>query len=314
MENLVVVLAINYNQNEYTISCINSILASDYENFKIILIDNGSDKEDLNKLIDKLPSSENLIFKKIERNIGMVGAFNFGFKEGIKLNPKYFMVINNDAVIDKNGIKELVNTCKVNNNMAVVTGKVYHYDEPEILQFVGYECINKNYLSHKGLGIDEPDNGQHDEVVERDLIDDIFGLYPAELYNKIGAYSPYFWLNSCQADLALRAKKAGYKLMFTPKAKLWHKGSVSIGGRDMNPKLAYMTIQGSLILRYLHLKRNYFIVYYLKATLSVVRTLVKTLFLYLFKGKNNFKYALAKYRGWVYFNKWVFLKNEHTGI
>jgi len=314
MKNLVVVLVINYNQHEYTLSCINSILASNYENFKVILIDNGSSKEDIDKLVDHLPESKDLIFKKINPNIGMVGAFNFGFNEGVKLAPKYFMVINNDAVIDKEGINELVITCKENNNKAVVTGKVYHYDAPEMLQFVGYKCINKNYLSHKGLGMDEPDNGQYDKVEERDLIDDIFGLYPVELYNKIGAYSPYFWLNSCQADLALRAKEAGYKLMYTPKAKLWHKGSVSIGGREMNPKLAYMTIQGSLILRYLHLKPIYFISYYFKATINVLRTLVKSVYLYLFKGKNMFEYAIAKYKGWVYFNKWVFLKNEHPGI
>ncbi len=314
MEKLVVVLVINYNQYKYTVSCIDSILTSDYKNFKIILIDNGSTTEDVNNLTENLPESKKLFFKRIEHNIGMVGAFNFGFKEGVKLDPKYFMVINNDAIIDKEGIKELVATCKENSNMAVVTGKVYHYDEPEILQFVGYKCVNKNYLSHMGLGMDEPDNGQYDKVEERDLIDDIFGLYPVELYNKIGAYSPYFWLNSCQADLALRAKEAGYKLMYTPKAKLWHKGSVSIGGRDMNPKLAYMTIQSSLILRYLHLKPIYFISYYLKATLNMLRTLIKSVYLYLFKGENRFEYAIAKYKGWTYFNKWVFIKNEHTGV
>lgn len=314
MKNLVVVLVINYNQHEYTLSCVNSILASDYKDFKIILIDNGSEEEDVKKLLSNLPKNKDLTFERINPNIGMVGAFNFGFKEGIKLEPKYFMVINNDAVIDKSGIKELVNTCNEYGKKAVVTGKVYHYDEPDILQFVGYKCVNKNYLSHKGLGIDEPDNGQYDKVEERDLIDDIFGLYPVELYNKIGAYSPYFWLNSCQADLALRAKNAGYKLVFTPKAKLWHKGSVSIGGRGMNPKLAYMTIQSSLILRYLHLKKGYFIIYYFKATVSVLRTLIKSVYLYLFRNKNIFKYAIAKYRGWAYFNKWVFIKNDHTGI
>jgi GT2 family glycosyltransferase len=314
MKNLVVVLVINYNQHEYTLSCINSILASDYKNFKVILIDNGSDDEDVGELLKNLPKNKDLMFKRINPNIGMVGAFNYGFEEGVKLDPKYFMVINNDAIIDKSGIKELVNTCKECDNKAVVTGKVYHYDEPDILQFVGYKCVNKNYLSHIGLGMDEPDNGQYDKVEERDLIDDIFGLYPAELYKNIGAYSPYFWLNSCQADLALRAKNAGYKLMFTPKAKLWHKGSVSIGGRGMNPKLAYMTIQGSLILRYLHLKKIYFLIYYVKATINVLRTLVKSVYLYLFKRRNIFEYAIAKYKGWTYFNKWVFLKNEHTGI
>lgn len=314
MKDLVVVLVLNYNQHEYTISCIESLLASDYDNFKVILVDNGSNKEDLKKLNEKLSTDKKLFFKRLDPNVGMAKGYNYAFEEGAKFDPEYFMVMNNDAIIDKDAISEFVTTCKEYNNKAVVTGKVYHYDQPEILQFVGYKCLNEKYLSFESMGIDEPDNGQYDRVEERDLIDDIFGLYPAELYYNIGAYSPYFWLNSVQADLGLRAKKAGYKLIFNYKAKLWHKGSVSIGGRDMNPKLAFMTLQGSLLLRYLHLKKIHFISYYLKATSSVFRTLIKSVYLYLFRKKNIFKYAWAKYRGWAYFNKWVFLKNEHPGI
>ena len=46
------------------------------------------------------------------------------------------------------------------------------------------------------------------------------------------------------------AHEKGYKLLYTPDAKLWHKGSASIGGRNFNPVLAYWNMQSSLILKY----------------------------------------------------------------
>ena len=45
MNKKVVVITLNYNQNDYTIKCINSLLNSNYNNFNILLIDNGSTEE-----------------------------------------------------------------------------------------------------------------------------------------------------------------------------------------------------------------------------------------------------------------------------
>ena len=194
-----------------------------------------------------------------------------------------------------------------------MTGKVYHYDDPNRLQFIGSRYTNKKQLVRKSLGVDELDSGQYDKVEERDMIDDIFWLFSAKLYNKIGGYSTYFWFNSEQADFALRAKKENYKLIFTPKAKLWHKGSVSVGGRDANPRLAYWTIQSKLILKYLHLNRINFIRFYFNTLISILRTFLKSIYYKIFKKEDLFRYALAKYKGLIYFNKWLIKKNENTG-
>lgn len=311
---MVAIITLSYNQNEYTLKCIDSILQSDNGSFKLILVDNGSAQENYLELKNKLPACNKIILKRIEKNRGYVGGINYGLEEGVKINSDYFLIMNNDTILDKHAISELIKTCKNFGNKAIVTGKVYHYDEPNKLQDIGYTFKSRRRLTFNRIGLNEEDNGQFDEICERDMLDDVFWLFPINLYKEIGGYSPYFWFNAEQADFALRAKKAGYKLVFTPLAKLWHKGSVSIGGRQKNPRLVYWHIQSTLIFRYLHLSKKLFLLAFLSVLKSIIASYIKELYRLTKHKDNHMQYAKAKLLGCSYFCKWFFLRNINTGI
>ena len=313
-EDLVIAILLNYNQNDYTIKCVKSLLESDYNNLKILLVDNGSSDENYNELEQNISKDERVIFKRLVDNIGYAKGSNYGLEEGGKLDPTYFLILNNDTVIDKMAVTELVKTSKKYKDMARVTGKVYHYDEPEKLQFIAYKKIKNKKFSYIPIGVDQDDNGQFDSIKELDMMDDIFVLHPASLFKSIGGYSPYLWVNGVNIDISLRAINDGYKLVFSPNAKLWHKGSVSFGGRDMNPKLAFWNIQSKLILRYLHSDKATFVSSYFRILINdVTRTLFKSVYLKLFKGEDITQYAMAKLKAYSYFNRWVFNKSNNTG-
>jgi GT2 family glycosyltransferase len=312
-QDKIIVITLNYNQNQYTLDCINSLLKSDYSNFEVLLIDNGSLKENVEYLEQRLPADSRLKLQKIYPNRGYVGGINYGLESGRNLNPDYFLIMNNDTIIDPTAISSLVAACKKHNNKAIITGKVYHYDEPNKIQDIGYHFKDNNLLTCIPIGLNENDVGQYDDECERDILDDIFWLFPNNLYEEIGKYSTYFWFDYEQADFALRAKDKGYRLIYNPLAKIWHKGSPSVGGRDQNPVLAYYSIQGSLIYRYLHLSKITFLQYYLKIVISIFLSFVKSLLLKT-RGINNTTYVYAKFKGLMYFNRWLLLKNENSGF
>jgi len=242
-----------------------------------------------------------------------VGGINFALEKGLTLAPDSFLVMNNDTLIDPNAISALVETSQQFNNKCIVSGKVYHFDDPNRFQYLGEELINKHLLLYRRIGDGEYDAQQYDDVVERDKIDDIFWLFPVELYQAIGGYSPYFYFMGESSDFALRAKKKGYKLIFAPKAKLWHKGSVSIGGRGSNPRLAYWYIQSVLIFHYLHLSFVLFVLYYLKVLSWIAKSLMVSVIKFMLRKQSNFITPYAQLRGLLYFNKWMFLKMENEG-
>lgn len=310
---MVIIITLNYDQNKYTLKCVESILNSVYDDFQVLLIDNGSTYENFEELKKNIALDSRLKLFRIKQNVGYVGGINYGLKEGVKLNPDYFLIMNNDTIIDENAIFELSKTCKHYNNKAIVTGKVYHYDAPNMLQDIGYSYRNKKTLEFNRIGLDENDDGQYDKISERDILDDVFWLFSIDLYNQIGGYSPYFWFNSEQADFALRAKNKGFKLIFTPMAKLWHKGSITIGGRDENPKLAYWHMQSTLILRFLHLSKIEFAKQYFKNMISILSSYYKSVIKKNNTEEYNFDYPNAKLKGMMYFNKWYFIRNKNKG-
>lgn len=313
MEKIVIIITLNYNQNNYTIHCINSLLESDYENFKILLVDNGSTEENYNCLKNQLGKEPKIILKRLVKNCGYVGGINFGLREGSKYNPDYFLIINNDTIIDKYSISVLVYTCRNFQNKAIVSGKVYHYNEPNKLQYGGMALTNKNKLRFEAFGVNEIDKGQYDSLEQRDWLDDTFWLFPYDLYNMIGEYSEYFWFNAEQADFALRAQSVGYSLIYTPDAKIWHKGSASIGGRNKNPKRAYWHVQSTLIFRFIHLSKKYFLIEYLTILKGIITTYAKSILKKLKGHPSELDYAKAKWLGFIYFNKWLLKRNKNDG-
>ena len=258
-QSKVFVIVVNYNQDQYTVDCINSLLESDYGNFQVCLIDNGSRKEVREKLECLLPDSDKLTWHPLPENLGYVGGVNYGLKEGEKVSADYYLIMNNDTLIANNSISELVACAKRHNDLAIVSGKVYNYGESDSLQYVGQAKDPNNGLNQVSLvkGKREQDVGQYEQEMEMGMLDDIFWLFPNALYKKNGGYSQYFFLYGEQNDYAFRALKAGYKLIYTPAASLWHKGGVSTcGGDKASPRIEYWTTMATLKLAVLHLSES----------------------------------------------------------
>jgi GT2 family glycosyltransferase len=307
--DLIAVITINYNQSAFSLAAINSLLTSSYKNIQVYLIDNGSCLIEKELIRKELPDDFRLYYFDLYQNLGYVGGINYGLSEALKNNPDYFLIINNDILIDSNAINQLYRCIQTYQNHAIITGKVFDYIEKNKLQFVGAQLINKKSLQYKYLGVGEYDSGQFNEVAERDMIDDIFWLFPSELYTKIGGYSDHFWFNGESADFALRAVNAGYKLIYTPEAKLWHKGSPSVGGKENNPAKTYWIVQSYLIFRYKHLNKQEFF----KLFLTFGIKLCILFCIALFSKTSSFKNWRAKFAAYRYVFGWLITQKKNKG-
>jgi len=305
----VAVIMLNWNTPEMTISAINSVLQSDYPDFSIHLTDNGS-KDNSFEIIGKELGNRIHLYR-IEKNIGYAGGMSYCLEQGIEFNPFYFLIINNDTIIDKNAIKNLVEAAKKHHDNCVVTGKVYFYDEKDVLQTVGNE-FNRVKMTEKRIGFKEKDLGQYDEEAEREMIDDIFMLLPAKIYREIGGYSKYFFLNYEQTDLILRIRNKGYKAIYTPNAKLWHKGSFSTGGLG-NPYMMYWEGKSSLIIHYLYQSRFNFLKFYFTYFSNTFYSLIKGIIKKILSKDKSLKPRIAKFHGFLSGTCWIFSKKPETG-
>ena len=236
------VLILSYNGKELLEDSVSSYLANDYENFDVVVIDNGS-TDNTNEYVEQDFPKAKLI--RLEKNRGYSGGFNFGLDYAFNQNnAKHAIITNNDVKVDNQLIKELVNVAETDEMIGFVTGKVYYYDKPDTLQTVGKK-EDPVYWSGGHIGSKEVDSGQYEEVAERYFADDIYTLASKKMYDEIGAYDENFLFQSEEYDWQARAKEKGYKIMYTPGAKIWHKESMTIG--KQSPFKAFFDARNPMI-------------------------------------------------------------------
>lgn len=309
----VVVITLNYNQFEYTKDCIDSLVTSKYDNYEILVIDNGSEESSYVELSSYVNSYERVILKRLGKNLGYVGGINYGMHEAKKLGADYFLVMNNDTVIDENAVLSLVQCAERYKSKAIVSGKVYNYDEEDTLQYIGQSIDKDGMLNQKSIikNRREKDVGQYDEEMEMGMLDDIFWLLPIGAYNELGNYSEFFFLYGEQNDYGFRALSAGYKLIYCPLAKIWHKGGVTTcDGDKKSPKIEYWTSFAVMKLAVLHFpdRAGRFI------RVWVLRQTLKNTLLFILRKKRwgNISAVLKAYSNFKHWNKIRYQDNGYN--
>ncbi|UCG92249.1 MAG: glycosyltransferase family 2 protein [candidate division WOR-3 bacterium] len=300
----VFVLTLNWNGKQITIDCVESVLKSDYPHFRAVVIDNGSTDGSNSALRRKFGNRITILENK--ENLGYAQGFNIGLNYGFeKNNADYCLVMNNDTVIDPSAISEMVRVAETDDSIGFVTGKVYYFDNPTVLQTVGIKEDPITWLgNHIGKG--EEDRGQYDTMCERYFADDVFTLVRRKLYQETHGYNPLFFLESEETDWQARAKKRGYKIVYTPNAKLWHRVSVTIG--KASGLQAYYDAKNPMLVVLLHKSPHFFRRYF---WFHLRRDVIRGSLVSLKQGK--MATALAKWQGFFACITWG-MKNKKVSL
>lgn len=138
-----------YNQEKYIEECIQSILNQTYENFELLLIDDGSTDQSFEIMQSYEKDARIKIFQK--ENGGQASARNLGIK---KAEGEYITFVDSDDYIEKYMLEDFIHMAK-QENADIVIGNIQKVKEDKIYPMMNYEkkCEDpiKNYMtSHMG--------------------------------------------------------------------------------------------------------------------------------------------------------------------
>jgi GT2 family glycosyltransferase len=238
----VAIIIINFNGEEDTIQCLQSLEALNFpkENLLTIVVDNGSKKKfELPKI--KLEIGELHVLDTGE-NLGFAGGNNFGIEYAMKNGADYIMLLNNDTYVEKNLVKELFSAFQAESNVGIIAPKIYfakgfefhknNYakeDLGKVFWYAGGIMDWKNVIG-RHRGVDEVDNGQYEKIEDTDFATGCCFFTSVEVLQKVGVLDEKLFLYYEENDLCQRVKKYGYRIIYAPKAILWHKNAQSTGG------------------------------------------------------------------------------------
>jgi len=221
---------------------------------KAIVVDKGSTDDSVEAIKKKFPKT---ILIAGKNNLGFTGGNNLGIDVALQNRVDYVWLLNNDTVVDKNALRDLIKVFY--DNVGAAGSKIYFYQGREfyseryqpgergkVIWYAGGTIDWKNmYGSHRG--VDAVDGGQFNEITETDFITGCSMLISAEVIRQIGKLDNRFYLYLEDLDYSLRAKQAGFKLVFAPSSVVWHKNAGS-SARPGNPLHEYYFTRNRLLI------------------------------------------------------------------
>lgn len=294
------IILLNWNGKKDTAECLESLEKLDYPNYDVIVIDNGSQDDSVVFLKQKFPWI-NLIAKK--RNVGFAEGNNIGAKFAIEHGAEFLFILNNDTVVDKNVLKEMMLTAQKDDHIAIVTPKVYNYHKKNQLESAGYvQSILKSKIYQTGY--QEEDVGQYESEKEVNFVSGCAMIVKKNVVAEFGIFDPSFFIYCEDQDFCYSVLQKGYKLVYSPKAKIWHKVSISMGGYK-NPISIYLFTRNRIKLvlkRATAVQKTIFFIYFfgyyapaftiysLLQGRKVVGAFYRAIFSYIFKNLKRYEF------------------------
>lgn len=214
-KKLVSIVVVTRNRKDIVLDCLQSVLKMNYPNFEIILVDNGS-SDGTSIAVKKEFPQVNIV--ESQENLGLNGGKNLGQKQA---KGDYILFLDSDTIVDENLLKELVKVAENDQRVGIVAPKMYYYHPEDVIWYAG-SFINLLTSKTKNIGANQIDNGQFDFIYETEFAPTAY-LATRQVINILKGHDESLFMAYGDTDYGFRARKAGFKFMFCPKAKLWHK-------------------------------------------------------------------------------------------
>jgi GT2 family glycosyltransferase/ADP-heptose:LPS heptosyltransferase len=230
VKNKILVIIVSWNQRDDSLRCLESVRRLDYKEYDILFIDNGS----LDGTPDVVRQSFPGIFMiGLRTNIGAAAGRNIGIRFARENGYEYIFFLDNDAIVDPPALTELLRSAESSPLVAGVGAKSYYLNVPrKIWNFGGRLNYLKGLFSDTYQGI--VDDGQFEQIKEVDSFPIGFGLIKTEAIKRIGEIDERYHIYYEEADWNIRMRKAGFRLLVNPRAKIWHNRSSSLGMESGN--------------------------------------------------------------------------------
>lgn len=234
------IILLNYNGYKDTIDCIKSLQSIEYPNYKIVVVDNKSTNESEKHIKEFIKENKFVHFIQTGKNLGFSGGNNVGIEWSLKNGADYICLLNNDTTVEPDFLNSLIDEMENNKNIGISAGKIMYYSKPDIIWSAGgyideSKCLGYHY------GINCKDSQEYNIKKEVTFLTGCLQLIKKDVIKDIGLYDDSYFLYMEDVDFCYRAKLKGYKIMYIPESKIYHKVSASTGGEQSPMVLYYMT-------------------------------------------------------------------------
>lgn len=216
------IIIVNYNTKRLTSDCIDSVFnITTNIIFEVILVDNNSSDGS----VEYFQNDNRIIFIKNELNFGFGKANNKGLE---RANGKYVFFLNSDTILLNNAVCLLFNYLRDNKNVGIVGGNLFDsnlkpthsyrkifpnliWELNDLFSRVPERIFDRNWeFNHSQKAIDVAYITGADIMIRKSILD------------QVGGFNERFFMYFEDAELCFRVKKASFRIVSLPNAKIQH--------------------------------------------------------------------------------------------
>lgn len=220
------VAVLNWNREEDTTACLDSLLAQRGVDLRILLIDNASTDGSGERLRARYSS---ICFLQTGANLGYTGGNNRGIEWAQARDAEWVLVMNNDTVADADCVRHLLDVAVAEPRVAALAPLIVRYDDPERVWFAGGRHDRARAIGmHRHYG--EPVRS----VVAREETDAsrwqecsfLTGcclLLRGAALDEVGLFRDDYFAYGEDVELSIRLSRAGWRIGWVPTARIAHR-------------------------------------------------------------------------------------------
>lgn len=240
----VTIIIANYNGEKYLSTCLNSVLATKYTLFEVLLVDDGSTDRSVQIIKRFVAKDKRIQLLKNDRNLGAAASRNLAAKVA---NGEILVFLDNDTEVTPLWITEMVKTLSENRKIGGCQALLMDFERRDTVQVAGTKIWAATGWGLP-IGAGEKSKDKFKEI-------DIIALSAAlairkDIFEKVGGFDEMEAVVTEDLDLSWRIWIAGYKVVLSPKSIVYHWTKSVAMRKNMkhtNEKIYFHLTKNSLI-------------------------------------------------------------------
>jgi GT2 family glycosyltransferase len=221
------IIIVNYNQKELLRKCLESIKFIEYNTYDVIVVDNGSRDGSIELLKE---SYKDHILVEMGYNSGFCKANNVGIHKAFELGSNAVMLLNNDTEVEKDFVKNAMESIDAKNNIGMVAIKVLFMNNNKLVDSAGL-AITPDGLNRNLCNLQSSDCAKKSKEVFCPV--GTAALYTKELLRDIEDdgqfFDEKFKFYFEDLDVGWRARLRGWRCTYNSKSIVYHHKSATSG-------------------------------------------------------------------------------------
>ena len=230
----VCIVLLNYNQKKETLACLKSLISIDYQNYQIIIVDNGSIDQSVEEIRASFPYVRIL---ELQFNHGCSGGRNRGLQQARLDNPDYVLFLDNDTTVCSDFLSKLVDVMEAEPTIGIASSVILHDDDNSVCWMAGGLINGDGTLT--ALHFNQSISGIPKLTYAVDWVPGCVLLTRRDAYITLCTFDDSLFFYFEDADWCARAMMSGYRIVVVPQSIVNHKISQSLGGKHSSSRLYY---------------------------------------------------------------------------